>query len=142
MRYSISRTVPLLVAAGCVSAAFLGSSSASGACDPRVSVPAKGEVAGVYPIKYVACAKGTHVLQLIYLSGSKTARERGASAGRRTIKVRSVGARTYKWNGSASPGTYRATMKLPNGKRVRSRHTIRIVCGAARIADPENFPNC
>jgi len=125
-----------LLIAGCLAVISL-SSSATAACTPKVSAPARGEQGRLLPITYTTCAKGSHRFQLIYLSGSTVKRERGSSAGQRTVKVKSVGKHTYDWVlGSIGRARYRVTMKLPNAKTVRSRHSVLIVCSAARKADP------
>jgi hypothetical protein len=144
MRLSLRWTV-LFVVAGCVGCltAISLSSAAAAACTPRVSAPSKGEQGGLLPISYVACAKGSHRFQLIYLSGSTVKRERGSSAGHRTVKVKATGKHTYKWGmGSIGRARYRVTMTMPNGKRVRSRHSVLVVCSAARKADPYFAAGC
>jgi hypothetical protein len=127
----------VFVAAGCLTAISL-SSTASAACTPKVSAPAQGQQGRLLPISYVACAKGSHRFQLVYLSGSTVKREPGASAGHRTVKVKATGKHTYKWGlGSIARARYRVTMTTPSGKRVKSRHTVLIVCSPERAADPD-----
>ena len=145
MHTNLRRSVPVLIAAGCITALSLGGASApaSAACTPRVSIPKKGDTGAPYTFKYVACAKGKHVFTLVYLDGSPGKKlKRGLTRGTRTITVRSTGSHTFLWNGSASVGRYRASMKLPDGKKVRSTGTLTVVCSAGRKADPENFPEC
>jgi hypothetical protein len=137
MRFPFGWTI-VFVVAGCLTAISL-SSTASAACTPKVSAPAQGLQGHVLPIAYVACAKGSHRFQLIYLSGSTVERERGANADHRTVKVKTTGKHTYEWElGAISRARYRVTMTTPSGKHVRSRHTVLIVCSPERKTDP-NF---
>lgn len=136
MRFPFGWTT-VFVVAGCLTAISL-SSTASASCTPKVSAPAQGQQGKLLPIAYVACAKGSHRFQLIYLSGSTVMREPGASAGHRTVKVKATGNHTYKWVlGSIGRARYRVTMTTPNGKRVKSRHSVLIVCSPERKADPQ-----
>jgi len=141
----LRRSVAVLVVAGCVAALSLGgaSSPASAACKPRLSIPKQGDTGAPYTFRYVACAKGKHVFTLVYLDGSPGKKlKRGMTRGTRTITVRSAGSHSFRWNGSASVGRYRGSMKRPDGKKVSSTGTLRVVCSAGRKADPENFPEC
>ena len=136
---SCVRRATMLVGTIAVAAALLTTGS-SAACTPKVGAPAQGEQGELLPIRYVACQRGSHRFQLIYLSGSPYARKPGGSAGHRTVKVKTAGSATYKWVlGVISRGRYRVTMRLPNGKTIKSRHTVLIVCNEARKAQPETF---
>ncbi|MEJ7787857.1 MAG: hypothetical protein WKF96_23900 [Solirubrobacteraceae bacterium] len=138
---SCLRRVTMLVGTLAVAAALLTTaSSVSATCPSKVAPPAQGEQGELLPIRYVACQRGSHRFQLIYLSGSPHPRTPGGSAGHRTVTVKTPGSATYKWVlGAISRGRYRVTMKLPNGKTIKSRHTVLIVCNEARKAQPETF---